>query len=208
MRDSTWPVQLAPRFRSSARPRWPTRARARTVAAFAAAVALAAFCTPAFDAEPSARGTIAVLEFDYVDSSGEPADQTAMHRARLATFMRSIRSDLERRGGYRVVPLTCDPDPCSTDAAELDDLVASARKEGVDYVLLGGFHKVSTLVQWARVQVIDVSGKRLAFDRLLSFRGDNDKAWQRTEDFLMKELLAAELANPAAAPAAPPAPAR
>jgi hypothetical protein len=55
-------------------------------------------------------------------------------------------------------------------------------------------------VQWARAQVIDVAAERLAFDRLLSFRGDNDKAWQRTEAFLVNELLAADLDHsPAAA---------
>jgi hypothetical protein len=152
-----------------------------------------ALCAGAFGAEPSPRKTIAVLEFDYVDSSGEAADQAAIHRARLATFMRSIRNDLESRGGYRVVTLTCDPAPCSADAAAIGDLVASARRAGVDYVMLGGFHKVSTLVQWARAQVIDVAAERVPFDRLLSFRGDNDKAWERTEAFLMKELLATDL---------------
>ncbi len=139
------------------------------------------------------------MEFDYVDSSGEPTDQTAEHRARLAAFMRSVRSDLESSGRYRVVPLTCDPSPCSTDVTEIRSLVDSARKADIDYVMLGGIHKVSTLVQWARAQVVDVAAERLAFDRLLSFRGDNAKAWQRTEKFLMQELLAADLHEPAVA---------
>lgn len=190
MPDPCYRVELARVWRSSASVRGPSPA-ARRVACFA--VLASAICGATFGTEPSDRATIAVLEFDYVDSSGEPTDQTAIHRARLATFTRSIRSDLERRGRYRVVPLTCDPDPCSTDVAEIDDLVASARRAGIDYVLLGGFHKVSTLVQWARAQVIDVAAERLAFDRLLSFRGDNDRAWQRTEAFLVNELLAADL---------------
>jgi hypothetical protein len=184
------PVELAPAWRSSARLRWSSPAAWRAVVF---AVLAFAFCVGAFGAEPSDRATIAVLEFDYLDSSGEPTDQTAMHRAQLATFTRSIRSDLESSGRYRVAPLTCDPDPCSTDVTEIRNIVASARKAGIEYVLLGGFHKASTLVQWARAQVIDVAAERLAFDRLLSFRGDNDKAWQRTEAFLMEELLATDL---------------
>jgi Protein of unknown function (DUF2380) len=173
-------------------------AAAAAVVAAAGRVALLAalaciLCNETFAAEASDRPTIAVLDFDYLDSSGEPTDQTAIHRAQLVAFMRSIRSDLESHGRYRVVPLTCDPDPCSTDVTEVRNLVATARAAGVHYVLLGGFHKVSTLVQWARAQVIDVTGERLAFDRLLSFRGDNDKAWQRTEAFLMEQLVAADL---------------
>jgi len=190
MRDQTCSVELAPARPLSATLRWRSLAKLR--AALFAALALL-LCADASAAEPSGRATIAVLDFDYLDSSGEPTDQTAAHRAQLAAFMRSIRSDLESRGNFRVVPLTCDPAPCSTDVTEIRNLVASARAAGIDYVLLGGFHKVSTLVQWARAQVIDVAGERLAFDRLLSFRGDNEKAWQRTEAFLMEQLLTADL---------------
>jgi hypothetical protein len=135
MPDPSYPVELARACRSSASLRGRSPA-ARRVACFA--VLASAICGGTFGTEPSDRATIAVLEFDYVDSSGEPTDQTAIHRARLAAFTRSIRSDLEKRGGYRVVPLACDPDPCSTDVAEIGDLVASARRAGIDYVLLGG----------------------------------------------------------------------
>jgi hypothetical protein len=196
MPDPTNLIELAPVRRSSARLRGPS-APTRRAGSFA--VLALALCAGALGAEPAERATIAVLEFDYVDSSGEPTDQTATHRAQLATFMRSVRSDLESRGPYRVVPLTCDPNPCSSDVAQIRDLVDSARKAGIKYVLLGGFHKASTLVQWARAQVIDVAAERLAFDRLLSFRGDDDRAWQRTEAFLVQELLAADLDEAAAA---------
>jgi hypothetical protein len=199
------PVELAPAQRLSATPgtgvlRTTHRTRRRSLATRKVRVLAAlafVLCPGAFAAETPHRATIAVLDFDYVDSSGEPTDQTAIHRAQLAAFMRSIRSDLENSGRYRVVPLTCDPDPCSTDVTEIRTLVASARRAGIDYVMLGGFHKVSTLVQWARAQVIDVAAERLAFDRLLSFRGDNDKAWQRTEAFLMQEVLSADLSTAA-----------
>src|SRR5438876_9644492 len=56
---------------------------------------------------------IAVAEFDYVDTSGEPRDQRAEHAVRLEAFAKSIRADLERSGKYRVVTLSCRQPPCS-----------------------------------------------------------------------------------------------
>lgn len=49
---------------------------------------------------------------------------------------------------------------------------------------------MSTLVQVAKVQVVDVQKDALSLDRLLSFRGDDDKAWQRAESFLAADLKA------------------
>ena len=39
-------------------------------------------------------------------------------------------------------------------------------------VLYGGVHKMSTLVQWASVELIDVEANKLLDDRSLTFRGD------------------------------------
>jgi uncharacterized protein DUF2380 len=59
-------------------------------------------------------------------------------------------------------------------------------------VLIGGVHKQSTLIQWAKVQAIDVDAGRLVLDKLLTFRGDTDEAWERAEAFVAREV--AELA--------------
>jgi hypothetical protein len=50
-------------------------------------------------------------------------------------------------------------------------------------------HKMSTLVQWAKTQLIDVEEDRLIDDRWLSFRGDDDESWRRAERFLVKKLV-------------------
>jgi hypothetical protein len=143
-------------------------------------------------AEP-ARATIAIVDFDYVDTSGEARDQSSYHSARLKEFALALGADLERSKRFRVVPLTCMPAPCSLTASEPADLVAAARRSGARLLLFGGIHKQSTLVQWAKVQVVDVDTERLVFDRLLSFRGDNEEAWRRTEAFIAKDLLAQSL---------------
>jgi hypothetical protein len=139
-------------------------------------------------AEP-APTPIAILDFDYLDTSGEARDQTAFHRQQLGSFIRSLGADLEHSQRFRLVTLRCEPSSCTTDSADTADLVAKARQSGARLLLFGGFHKASTLVQWAKTQVVDVETERIVFQRLMSFRGDDEQAWRRAEAFLAKDLL-------------------
>lgn len=144
---------------------------------------------------------IAVVDFDYVDSSGEARDQSAEHRARLKEFMVALRADLERSGRYHVVLPVCQPEPCSLKESDPAELLAASRRAGAKLLLFGGFHKMSTLVQWTQGQVIDLGTELVIFDRLLTFRGDDQAAWQRSQRFLAQEILAQPLrARPPARP--------
>ena len=69
------------------------------------------------------------------------------------------------------------------------ELQKAARAAGAKFVLLGGVHKMSTLVQWAKIQIADEEQGRIVFDRLLTFRGDTDEAWQRAEFFVARDVL-------------------
>ena len=40
-------------------------------------------------------------------------------------------------------------------------LLAAAREAGADILLIGGVHKMSTLVQWAKIQAIDTGTQRV-----------------------------------------------
>jgi hypothetical protein len=51
------------------------------------------------------------------------------------------------------------------------------------------------LVQWATVRLVDVRADKLVIDRLLSFRGDNDEAWQHAEAFLAADLKAQDFSK-------------
>jgi Protein of unknown function (DUF2380) len=55
--------------------------------------------------------------------------------------------------------------------------------------LIGRFHKMSTLIQQAKFDVIDVKARKVVFDRYISFRGDNDAAWRHAESFLARQIL-------------------
>jgi hypothetical protein len=47
------------------------------------------------------------------------------------------------------------------------------------------------LVQWAKVEAIDVRTERVPFDKLFTFRGDTDDSWQLAEKFISEEIIAA-----------------
>jgi hypothetical protein len=132
---------------------------------------------------------IAVADFDYFDTSGEPADQQAQHQARLQALASAIRADLERDGRYRVVTLACPQTRCTAAELAPADLIEKARAAGANRLLYGGIQKMSTLIQNAKVQVVDIKQNRLRFDRLITFRGDTDESWQRAERFIVKDLM-------------------
>jgi Protein of unknown function (DUF2380) len=168
---------------SKAGPRLAARAVCRIGAQRAANIG-AAILLLACMASPAGQATpIAIVDFDYTDSSGEVQNQTAKHQALLQAFMASVRRDLTSSENYRVVALSCQPEPCST--ADPSKLLGQARGAGATLLLYGGIHKMSTLVQWATVQVVDARTDKLVLDRLLSFRGDDDEA---AEAFLAADL--------------------
>jgi hypothetical protein len=132
---------------------------------------------------------LAVTALDYVDTSGEARDQQADHARRLAAFTEALRSDLAANGKFRIVTLDCRTAGCPASATPPEELVAAAGKAGAAYVLVGGIQKMSTLVQWAKVGILDVGRQKMVFERLLTFRGDDDTSWRRTEEFLARDIL-------------------
>ena len=166
---------------------WPTELAGRVLVAatlLCGAALGAASPAAAADATPV---PIAVLDLVYVDTSGEPRDQTQEHAARIRRFSDALRSDLARSGKFRVVTPQCGAAQCSA-GGEPSELVAQARAAGAKLVLIGGVHKQSTLIQWAKVQAVEVDGGRPVLDKLYTFRGDTDEAWERAEAFVAREV--------------------
>lgn len=118
---------------------------------------------------------VAMDDFSYTDTSAEPASQTAAHERRLSAFMAALRRDIGEGGRYRLVP---------------------SAQDGAAFKVIGGIQKTSTLVQWAKVAVIDVGARKIVMDKLYTFRGDNDESWERAEIFVSREVIAA-LGTPA-----------
>ena len=131
----------------------------------------------------------AVAEIHYVDTSGEVVDQSADHRRRLREFEAALRSDLAASGKVANAALECPPNACSVGDISDGQLLTKAKEAGATHLLIGRFHKMSTLIQQAKFDVIDVKARKVVFDRYISFRGDNDAAWRRAESFLARQIL-------------------
>jgi hypothetical protein len=69
--------------------------------------------------------------------------------------------------------------------------VQAAAAAGAKYLVIGGIQKMSTLVQLAKVDAIDIAADRVIFSKRFTFRGDTDTAWVRAESFLSQDLRAA-----------------
>jgi hypothetical protein len=136
-----------------------------------------------------AMPVLAVAELQYVDTSGEVTDQTADHARRRREFEASLRSDLAKSGKMRDVGLDCPPNACSVADIDLDRLVGNAQAAGASHLLIGAVHKLSTLVQQAKFDIIDVKSRKIVFDRYVTFRGDDDMAWRRAESFVAGQIL-------------------
>jgi hypothetical protein len=137
--------------------------------------------------------TIAIAAFDYHDSSGEPVDQQARHQQLLVRFADTVRDRLAEEDGGSPVELQCPAAPCSAGHLPADQLLASAKEADADLLLYGGVHKMSTLVQWIRVEVVDLARNELVLARTLTFRGDSDAAWDHAANYvsdLLRDWLA------------------
>lgn len=141
--------------------------------------------SPALAAE-AGPAAVAVADFDYSDTSGEAADQTAQHRERMTLFATLLRETLQRE--HRVMRPACPQPACTATSMAADDLVTAARRDGARYLVYGGIRKMSTLVQWGEVQLLDVDRDRLVLRRTVTFRGDTDTAFRRAAAFVAETV--------------------
>jgi Protein of unknown function (DUF2380) len=132
---------------------------------------------------------LAIAEIQYTDTSGEVIDQTADHFRRLREFEAALRTDLAASGKARNVALDCPPNACSIGDINAGQLLDKAQAAGATHLLISSFHKMSTLVQWAKFDIVDVKTRKVVFNRLVTFRGDNDAAWRHAESFVVGEIL-------------------
>src|SRR3569833_347045 len=99
-------------------------------------------------AESSSKEAIAVMvdEFSYLDTSGEPSDQDAVHRMRLQGFMAALRRDVAADPHLRLVGTHCEI-TCASDGPAGNVSLRAASEVGAKILIVGGVQKTSTLVQ-------------------------------------------------------------
>jgi hypothetical protein len=137
----------------------------------------------------AATPIIAVAEINYVDTSGEAIDQSAEHRLRLREFEAALRNDLAASGKMANAMLECPVNACSVGDLNDAQLLDKAKQAGATHLVIGRFHKMSTLIQQAKFDVIDVKARKMMFDRYITFRGDNDAAWRHAQSFVARQIL-------------------
>ena len=168
--------------RAIARAAWST---------FALTVWAGVALVPAGDAKAAREPAVAVADFDNFDSAGEDRERTAQHAARVEAFAGLLRQDLAEEARTTIVPLACAAARCTPDTLAAADLLDAARQAGAHILVYGGIHKMSTLIQWAIVQAVDLQSGQLILDRRISFRGDTDEAFRRAAEFVARDLRAA-----------------
>lgn len=153
-----------------------------------AAVAAGGWAVAAAASTPPAAVTVAVAAFDNDDTAGESAERTAAHAARVDGFDELLGAAFGTTGPYRAVRIDCPAGGCSATTARPEALIAAARAAGARILVYGGIHKMSTLVQIGKIQAVDLSADRLLIDRLFTFRGDTDAAFERAADFMARQV--------------------
>ncbi len=139
----------------------------------------------------AAPAKVAVADFDYQDSSGEQRDQAAAHQTRLSAMKADIIDIVGKSSKATAAPLQCGEKTCSVDGLDADQIVKSARAENAQFVVFGGVHKISTLIQWGQIEIMDVSSGKAVLSRTVTFRGDDEAAWQHASDYVGQMVLSA-----------------
>ena len=152
-------------------------------------VALLVLCGPA-----SAQ-TVAVFDFELIDTSlqGEIGGARADEQARLARLGDQLRRRLADSGRFSLVDIA----PIASEA-RASNLQACggcdahlARRVGAELAVTGTVQKVSNLILNMSVYVRDAySGGTIAAVSA-DMRGNTDKSWSRTLDWLVRNRLLA-----------------
>ena len=137
--------------------------------------------------------TTAIANFDNIDTSREAADRTAKHAARVQAFAALLGSDLAAQKKFKIVQLSCQNPPCSAARMSPKDLVRAARQAGARLLIFGGIHKESTLVQWGKIEAVDLESDKLVLSKAFSFRGDTEQAFRRAATFIARYFEALSL---------------
>jgi hypothetical protein len=132
---------------------------------------------------------LAIVRFDFRDTSGEVRDQTAEHEARLNIFEATLEASLSDGQKVHPVAMVCGPGQCSLKKSGVEALSVKAKAGGARYLLVGEVQKMSTLIGWVKFAVLDLEDNKTTCDRYLTYRGDTDEAWRRAAQFTADNVV-------------------
>ena len=183
-----------PSRRSSVTPRVPASAaesRARGAARVAGLALLLAWAPPALADEPA---TVAVFDFELIDTSleGETYGVREGEIARLAMITAQLRRALAESESFALVDTT----PAAATIAAAGKLhrcngcaAAIAESLGATLALTGTVQKVSNLILNINIMLTEVADPLSPRGASVDIRGNTDESWSRGMSYLIRNRL-------------------
>jgi hypothetical protein len=143
---------------------------------------------------PAIPSKLVVLDVELSGDSGGPA-LASEHQARLTLAGTKLRESLAHTGLYQLVdsaPAQKTIDEMKSRYLYLHDCngcdLDVGRQLGADQVLVAWVDRVSALILSLTYEVHDVATGQIAARKSFGFRGDNDAAWTRAIDYMVRDL--------------------
>jgi len=142
---------------------------------------------------PAAQRTVAVFDFELIDTSLEGAmnGPRADERARLANASNQLRQRLVESGQFSLVDIT----PVAAEAQDSNLQacggcdVRLAKRVGAELAITGTVQKVSNLILNMNIYVREADSGRSLAAATADFRGNTDESWSRAVDWLARNRL-------------------
>ncbi|MCG7905733.1 MAG: DUF3280 domain-containing protein [Candidatus Thiodiazotropha taylori] len=136
---------------------------------------------------------LVVLPFEIVDNTPMPGGQERNQKM-LDKLTRYIGDSIQQAGLYQVVSqnqvnsavedanLGTDIRNCNLCEYDL------ARQVEGEKVMTGWIYKMSILVLTMHIEIKNVTDERILISKAYDFRGDNEKAWLRAAQYMIRDL--------------------
>jgi hypothetical protein len=132
---------------------------------------------------------VAVANFDFSDTSGEPVDQSETHERRLRQLSEFLREQLAASGRLKLMNLPCEDARCTATDPGFEALASQAKQVGARFIVIGIVEKTSTLIGWVKYSVLNVEDQRAVCGELITYRGDTDESWRRAAKFSAGQIV-------------------
>jgi hypothetical protein len=149
------------------------------------------FVSPCFAAQEPEK--LVILPFEIVDNTPVPG-AAERHAGMLREMVRSIDEQIGQAGIYQVVPQNRVDDAVAAAHLGTDIHTCNhceidlAKPLGGDKVMVGWIYKMSLLILTLHIEIKDVASERTLISKAYDFRGDNEKAWRRAAQYMVRDL--------------------
>ena len=156
--------------------------------------------TAAVASVPAASKTIAMLDFELIDDTGDTT-MAAVQTARLLLISQLLRAQFIEYHLYNVV----DNAPAAVQIADLrssfelhtcngcDVDIGKALK--TDRVMTAWVQKVSNLILNINIQIRDVKSGLIMLNKSVDIRGNTDESWTRGVRYMVRNMVEKNQAN-------------